>query len=383
MVAVAVVGAETGSVVEDAGVCMVVGDTKVGVTTMSAAVVGVSTILAGRLVVTAESSLLVSKPGHPEGAVRQPKKKKRKKLKKQAEKANDPSVKQMVSNTSKPAPGQKAAPQGSKSSPQGVTQSGNESLVTGSKSEVGSPSFSAMILLRQRLHEKIKKASGQDDARELPPAVLERRQRKYERERKKRRRKALKMKAKMEKKETEEVPVEPESKKEESPAEIVVNRVEVHRENELSKVQKKKEKRKAVKGNITPPTGKNCKQLLSRLETRKNKLEELKDKDQKKAEELENKMKWTNALYKVEGVKIRDNEERLKEALKRKEKRIAQCQRQWEMWTERVVEKMQQRQEKRHKNIQKKKKDRIEKKKARARKKGRVLPEDLKKAGLT
>ncbi|NXW50841.1 SURF6 protein, partial [Nyctiprogne leucopyga] len=326
----------------------------------------------------------VPKPGQPEDAGRQLKKK-RKKPRKEAEKTNAPSVKQAGANTNKPAPGQKVAPQASKSAPQGVTQSKNESLVTGSKSELGSSSFSAMNLLRQRLHEKIKKASGQDDTKELPPAVLEKRQRrKYERERKKRRRKELKMKAKMEKKETEEVPVpvEPESKKEEGTAEVVFNRVEVHKENELSKIQKKKEKRKAVKGNITPLTGKNYKQLLTRLETRKNKLEELKDKDQKKAEELENKMKWTNVLYKAEGVKIRDNEERLKEALKRKEKRKAQRQRQWEKRTEKVVEKMQQRQEKRRKNIQKKKKDRIEKKKARARKKGRVLPEDLKKAGL-
>ncbi|XP_076211453.1 surfeit locus protein 6 [Aptenodytes patagonicus] len=325
----------------------------------------------------------VSKPGQPEDAGRQLKKKKRKKPKKQAEKRNAPSVNQVVSNTNKPTPGQKAAPQASKSSPRGVAGSRNEGLVTGKKSELGSPSFLAMNLLRQRLHEKIKKASGQDDAKELPPAVLERRQRrKYERERKKRRRKELKMKAKMEKKETEEVPVEPESKKEESTAEIVFNRVEVHEENELNKIQKKKEKRKAVKGKITPLTGKNYKQLLSRLETRKSKLEELKDKDQKKAQEVETKMKWTNVLYKAEGVKIHDNEERLKAALKRKEKRKAQRQRLWEKRTEKVVEKMQQRQEKRRKNIQKKKKDRMEKKKARARKKGRVLPEDLKKAGL-
>ncbi|NXE74367.1 SURF6 protein, partial [Cochlearius cochlearius] len=326
---------------------------------------------------------LVSKPGQPEDAGRQVKKKRRKKPRKQAEKTNAPSAKQVASNTTRPTPGRKAAPQASESAPQRVTQSRNESLVTGSKSELGSPSFSAMNLLRQRLHEKIQKASGQDDAKELPPAVLEKRQRrKYERERKKRRRKELKMKAKMVKKETEEVPVEPESKKEESTTEVVFNRVEVHEENELSKTQKKKEKRKAVKGNITPLTGRNYKQLLTRLETRKNKLENLKDKDQKKAEELENKMKWTNVLYKAEGVKIRDDEERLKEALKRKEKRKAQRQRQWEKRTEKVVEKMQQRQEKRRKNIQKKKKDRMEKKKARARKKGRVLPEDLKKAGL-
>ncbi|KAK1193952.1 SURF6 protein, partial [Pygoscelis papua] len=322
-------------------------------------------------------------PGQPEDAGRQLKKKKRKKPGKQAEKRNAPSVNQVVSNTSKPTPGQKAAPQASKSAPRGVAESRKEGLVAGRKSELGSPSFLAMNLLRQRLHEKIKKASGQDDAKELTPAVLEKRQRrKYERERKKRRRKELKMKAKMEKKETEEVPVEPESKKEESTAEIVFNRVEVHEENELNKIQKKKEKRKAVKGKITPLTGKNYKQLLSRLETRKSKLEELKDKDQKKAQEVETKMKWTNVLYKAEGVKIHDNEERLKAALKRKEKRKAQRQRLWEKRTEKVVEKMQQRQEKRRKNIQKKKKDKIEKKKARARKKGRVLPEDLKKAGL-
>ncbi|NWR33813.1 SURF6 protein, partial [Tachuris rubrigastra] len=321
-------------------------------------------------------------PGQPEDAGRQPKKQKRKKLRKQAEK-NAPSVKQVVSNTSKSTPGQKAAPQASKSSSQGVTQNRNESLATGSKSELSSPSVSAINLLRQRLHEKIKKASGQGNAKELTPAVLEKRQRrKYERERKKRRRKELKMKAKMEKKETEEVPVEAENKKEESRAEVVFNRVEVHEENELNKIQKKKEKRKAVKGNITPLTGKNYKQLLSRLEMRKNKLEELKDKDEKKAQELETKIKWTNALYKAEGVKIRDNEERLKEALKRKEKRKEQRKKQWEQRTIRVVEKMQQRQDKRQKNIQKKKKDRMEKKKARARKKGRVLPEDLKKAGL-
>lgn len=75
--------------------------------------------------------LLGSKPGQPEDAGRQLKKKKRKKPRKQAEKTNAPSVKQVVSNTSKPTPGQKAAPEASKSSPQGVTQSRNESSVTG------------------------------------------------------------------------------------------------------------------------------------------------------------------------------------------------------------------------------------------------------------
>ncbi|XP_032056107.1 surfeit locus protein 6 [Aythya fuligula] len=324
----------------------------------------------------------VSKPGQAGNGSRPPQKKRRR-SKKQDERTNAPPAKQAASNANKLAPEQKAAPQANKSAPPGVTQNKNKSSDTGGKSELNSTSFSAINLLRQRLHEKIKEASGRDDDKELSPSVLEkRRRRKYEKERKKRRRKELKMKAKMEKKETEDVPVEPQSKKEESTAEIVFNRVEVHEENDLNKVQKKKEKRKGVKGKITPLTGRNYKQLLSRLEARKNKLEELKDKDQKKAQELENKIKWTNLLYKAEGVKIRDDEERLKEALKRKEKRKEQRQKQWEKRTEKVVERMQQRQEKRRKNIQKKKKEKIEHKKAKARKKGRVLPEDLKKAGL-
>uniref|UniRef100_A0A8D0HL54 Surfeit 6 n=1 Tax=Sphenodon punctatus TaxID=8508 RepID=A0A8D0HL54_SPHPU len=251
------------------------------------------------------------------------------------------------------------------------------SFHTDSKTEASS--FSAVNLLRQRLHEKIQEASGQGSAKELSPAVLEkRRRRKYEKERKKRRRKEMRMKEKMEKGAQEEAAAE---KKEESKAEILFNRVEIDEEL-VSKAQKRKEKQKGVKGNLTPLTGKNYKQLLGRLEARKSKLEELKDKDEKKAQALETKMKWTNVLYKAEGIKIRDNEDRLKAALKRKEKLKAQRQKQWEKRTEHVVEKMQQRQDKRRKNIQRKKIAKVERKKKKARKKGRILPEDLEKAGL-
>ncbi|XP_042336305.1 surfeit locus protein 6 isoform X2 [Sceloporus undulatus] len=258
---------------------------------------------------------------------------------------------------------------------------GKENGVPGT--QTASSSFSAMNLLRQRLHEKIREVSGQGSSKELSPAVLEKRQRrKYERERKKRRRKELKMKEKMEKKETEEPVLETQAQKNDNKAEIVFNKVKVHEEEELSKAEKRKEKRKTLKGNITPLTGKNYKQLLSRLEARKTKLEELKDKDSEKAKELETKMKWTNVLYKAEGIKIRDDEDRLKAALKHKEKRKAQRQKQWEKRTEQVAEKMQQRQDKRRKNLQKKKVAKVEKKKAKARKKGRILPEDLEKVGF-
>ncbi|XP_044295729.1 surfeit locus protein 6 [Varanus komodoensis] len=268
-----------------------------------------------------------------------------------------------------------------------ATTAGKENGEPNTASKSAPSSFSAMNLLRQRLHEKIQEISGQGNTKDLPQAVLEKRQRrKYERERKKRRRKELRMKEKLEKKEAEKASVAPTLKnkveKNDSKTEILFNNVEVHEEKELSKVEKKKEKRKKRKGNITPLTGKNYKQLLSRLESRKNRLEELKDKDEQKAKEMETKMKWTNVLYKAEGVKIRDDEERLKVALKRKEKRKAQRQKKWEKRTEHVVEKMQHRQDKRRKNLQKKKLAKAEKKKAKARKKGRILPEDLEKTGI-
>lgn len=278
--------------------------------------------------------------------------------------------------------GSKAAPSFNGS----ATPSAEESQKGVTDGKAAPTSFSAMDVLRQRLHEKMREVSGQGSAKELSPAVLEKRQRrKYEKERKKRRRKELKLKEKMEKKEASEAStattLEPQSLKDDSKTEMVFNKVETPQE-ELSKAEKKKEKRKALKGNITPLTGKNYKQLLTRLESRKSKLEELKDKDEKKAKELEVKMQWTNVLYKAEGIKIRDDEERLKVALKRKEKRKAQRKKQWEKRTEQVVEKMQQRQDKRRKNLRKKKLAKEEKKKAKARKKGRILPEDLAKASL-
>ncbi|XP_070614286.1 surfeit locus protein 6 [Erythrolamprus reginae] len=255
--------------------------------------------------------------------------------------------------------------------------------VTGNKKAPGT-NF-AMDFLRQRLHNKMEEISGKASGQALSPAVLEKRQRrKYERERKKRRRKEIKMKEKLEKETAEGVSsavVSETQQKAESKTDLLFNKVEAGAEEEMNKAKKKEDKRKSIKGNLTPLTGKNYKQLLTRLETRKTQLEELKAKDEEKAKELEAKMQWTNVLYKAEGVKIRDDEEKLKAALKHKEKRKAQRQRKWEKRTEQVVDRMQQRQEKRRKNIKEKKLARIEKKKTKARKKGRILPEDLKKAG--
>ncbi|XP_043845850.1 surfeit locus protein 6 [Dromiciops gliroides] len=324
------------------------------------------------------------KPGNLETTGPPKKKKKKKEQKKKFQKQdgkakgvqNKPSDSKQpeASNAKKPAVTARKA---------GSSSSGGSAVVPASKPG----SFLAMDILRQRLHEKIQAASGQGHTKELSPAALEKRQRrKQERERKKRKRKELRAKEKAakaeDKAETKEANTEPPKRDPQGLTELVFNKLEVG-EGPVNKAQKKKEKRQRVKGNLTPLTGKNYKQLLERVQARKNKLEELKEQDEEKAREMETKMKWTNLLYKAEGVKIRDNEELLKAALKRKEKRRAQRKRQWEKRTAHVVEKMQQQQDKRRRNLRKKKVAKIERRKAKARKKGRILPEDLEKAGLS
>ncbi|XP_023663681.1 surfeit locus protein 6 isoform X2 [Paramormyrops kingsleyae] len=257
------------------------------------------------------------------------------------------------------------------------------------KEEVGdSRDFSAVDILRQKLHEKIEKSHGHDVGKTTSSEAREKKQqrRKQERERKKRKRKEFRMK-KLAEKMDKDVKIEDEERSENSTIQksgapekdlssLVYNKIDAGKEF-MSKEQMKKEKKKSVKGNLTPLTGKNYKQLLNRVESRKAKLEELRGKDEAKAKEMEEKMKWTNVLYKAEGLKIKDNEDLLRASLKRKEKMRTQRKKRWEQRSTHVLEKMQHRQDKRRDNIQKRKHAKMERRKEKARKKGRVLPGDL------
>lgn len=155
---------------------------------------------------------------------------------------------------------------------------------------------------------------------------------------------------------------------------LLFNKLEATKEEPASKPQWE-EKWQKVKGSLTPLTGRTtgscCRQA------RQGRLEELRDQDAGKVQELEAKMKWTNLQYKAEGVKIRDNEHLLREALRG----TALCQ--WEKRSEHLVEKMQQRQDKRRQNLRKKKAAKAERRLQKARKKGRILPQDLERAGLS
>ncbi|KAF6127554.1 surfeit 6 [Phyllostomus discolor] len=248
-------------------------------------------------------------------------------------------------------------------------------------------SFFALDVLRQRLHEKIREARGQGSTEELSPTALEkRRRRKQERDRKKRKRKELRAREKAAKaaEAVEAAAPPPEAPSEEAPEKpgLLFNKVEVSEEPPATKAQRRREKRQRLKGNLPPLTGKNYRQLLERLQARQSQLEELRGQDADKARELESKMQWTAALYRAEGVRVRDDERLLQAALRRKEKRRAQRQRRWEKRTAQVVEKMQRRQDQRRQNLRKKKVAKAERRLEKARRKGRVLPQDLQRAGL-
>ncbi|XP_016344956.1 surfeit locus protein 6 homolog [Sinocyclocheilus anshuiensis] len=261
-----------------------------------------------------------------------------------------------------------------------------------------SQEFDAVDILRQRLHQKIEESRGQGPPKDPSSEEIKkkRERRKQERERRKRKRKEFRIKkladaaalqAGEEDKETANDQPQGTSTSsapaKEEKSFIVFNKMEV-REDYVDKGTKlmEKKKKKKVKGTLTPLTGKNYKQLLTRIEARKTHLEQLREKDEGKAKKEEEKMRWSNVLYKAEGMKIKDNEELLCASLKKKEKRKAQKKKKWVQRSQQVVEKMQKRQDKRRRNIKKRKDAKMEKRKQRARKKGCVLPEDLKKASL-
>ncbi|EPQ50786.1 SURF6-domain-containing protein [Gloeophyllum trabeum ATCC 11539] len=90
------------------------------------------------------------------------------------------------------------------------------------------------------------------------------------------------------------------------------------------------------------------KQALQQLETRKEKLAAL---PEEKRKAIEEKSKWEKAEARIEGVKVKDDETRLKKAAKRKEKEKAKSKKAWDERKKEVRDQMAARQKKRADNI--------------------------------
>ena len=120
---------------------------------------------------------------------------------------------------------------------------------------------------------------------------------------------------------------------------------------------------------------KNFKVLLDKAQKDKEKVDKLQETDSDAAKNLKQKQQWQNVLQKAEGIKVKDDPELLKKAMKKREKIKKKSKKNWQERSEKVEAKMKQRQDKRKANIKKKKDGRINKKIDKAKKKGRILPQ--------
>lgn len=115
--------------------------------------------------------------------------------------------------------------------------------------------------------------------------------------------------------------------------------------------------------------------MLTKLQKQKTKLEDAGKKDPERGKSLAEKQAWKNVLEKASGAKVRDDEDLLKKAAKKKEKIKKAKEKKWKGRIQKVSEGKEQRQKKRTENIKIRKQAKKQKKIKRAVKKGRILPE--------
>ena len=103
------------------------------------------------------------------------------------------------------------------------------------------------------------------------------------------------------------------------------------------------------------------KKLVAKAEAKERSLKELKERDAKRSEQLEERLNWKRAMNKARGNKVKDDPSLLKKTLKRKEQQKRSNKKKWKTRKGQEFKKMEQKQETRQKHI----KERQEAKKAR------------------
>ncbi|TKR65071.1 hypothetical protein L596_025532 [Steinernema carpocapsae] len=134
---------------------------------------------------------------------------------------------------------------------------------------------------------------------------------------------------------------------------------------EDKKAESKKDKRDKFQG-------KDYKRLLQKAEKRKERIDEIREKNPDKAEKIETDIRWNNAISRAEGVKVKDDIALLKKSVKRKEKVKERKKQKWDQRGQHVKADEEKKQAKREANLQKRK-DTVKKAKVdKLRKKGRI-----------
>lgn len=136
----------------------------------------------------------------------------------------------------------------------------------------------------------------------------------------------------------------------------------------FSKVQIEGEENKK-KGRNTDP-----KANLQKLKLQKKKIKDLVESGEKeKAKDEKQKMLWQTAFDKIEGKKVKDNEEILKKTIKKRKVLKKKSKEKWNERKQKLEEKQSTKQKKREENIQKRKTDNQKTKLKKAVNKGRVF----------
>ncbi|ELT96262.1 hypothetical protein CAPTEDRAFT_226563 [Capitella teleta] len=129
-------------------------------------------------------------------------------------------------------------------------------------------------------------------------------------------------------------------------------------------------KKKKKKGD----SGKNYKKMLETVTKQKEKLTKLKEVNPEGAKAVAEKAKWMAALQRSEGLKVRDDPEKLKKAIKRKEKKKEKSKKNWADRKEGIDKKLKDRLDKRDANIDKRKQSNKDNKIKKLTKRGRIVP---------
>lgn len=110
--------------------------------------------------------------------------------------------------------------------------------------------------------------------------------------------------------------------------------------------------------------------LLQKLKDKRKEISQLEKEDKEKASTVREKDKWTAALKRASGEKVRDDPELLRKSITKEKNQKARTQKKWQARTERVQKEKDDRQKKRQDNIQARKSDKKKKKFKKAIKKG-------------
>ncbi|XP_026686250.1 surfeit locus protein 6 homolog isoform X4 [Diaphorina citri] len=114
---------------------------------------------------------------------------------------------------------------------------------------------------------------------------------------------------------------------------------------------------------------------LQKLEKTQRLISKLKEKGNiDKAAKIQDKVLWNNVLNKAEGVRVKDDKEKIKKSIKRVEDRKKKSEKKWKERIEHTQKQMESRQKKRKENLKSRKDQKIKKKIKKSIKKGRTLP---------